>query len=272
MFLLDEETGRARVRGGHRGGGGRRWSARDSRPAQASPAGCSSPDSRSYWTTSRADPRFAAETAESTGYVPKALMAVPLLSGNGRSGCWRCSTGPRASGSPSRSRTCSACSRPRRRSRSTCSAARAARAALLVRGRAARGPLSPGSPPHSRRSRAGRPEGGAWTLLAGARAPRLSGSDEAPGGAAGPPPPGARPYGRLACLCASTCASSDVSSSGSFTPSPETLCRCASTSGVVVSSLVTTHLVKALPTASRGLAHPFPWELLLVGMGIPTRR
>ncbi len=28
-----------------------------------------------------ADPRFAAEAAESTGYVPKAIMAVPLLSG-----------------------------------------------------------------------------------------------------------------------------------------------------------------------------------------------
>jgi GAF domain-containing protein len=28
-----------------------------------------------------ADPRFAAQAAESTGYVPKAIMAVPLLSG-----------------------------------------------------------------------------------------------------------------------------------------------------------------------------------------------
>ncbi len=39
------------------------------------------------------DPRFAQQAAQSTGYVPNALVAVPLLVGNGRSACSRYSTG-----------------------------------------------------------------------------------------------------------------------------------------------------------------------------------
>ena len=75
-----------------------------------------------------ADPRFASQAAESTGYIPKAIMAVPLVSASARSACWRCSTGPRASGSRWRRPTCSACSRPRPPSRSTCSSGHGLRA------------------------------------------------------------------------------------------------------------------------------------------------
>ena len=38
------------------------------------------------------DPRFARDAAESTGYVPRGLMAVPLLHDERRSACSRCST------------------------------------------------------------------------------------------------------------------------------------------------------------------------------------
>ena len=66
---------RSRRRRGRRGADRRG----DSRRARGSPAGCSSPASRSSWRSSTEDPRFAREAAESTGFVPKGLMAVPLL-------------------------------------------------------------------------------------------------------------------------------------------------------------------------------------------------
>ena len=40
-----------------------------------------------------ADPRFERTTAERTGYVPRRLLAVPLVDGSRRSGCWSCSIG-----------------------------------------------------------------------------------------------------------------------------------------------------------------------------------
>ena len=44
------------------------------------------------------DPRFAKDAAEGTGYVPKGLIAVPLLPARGRSGRSRCSTARRRFG------------------------------------------------------------------------------------------------------------------------------------------------------------------------------
>jgi GAF domain-containing protein len=49
------------------------------------------------------DPRFAKDAAEATGFVPKGLMAVRFSTRSGRSGSWRCSTGPR--GPAQRSKT-----------------------------------------------------------------------------------------------------------------------------------------------------------------------
>ena len=74
------------------------------------------------------DPRFARDVAEQTGYVPKGLMAVPLLHDERVLGVLQVLDRPeQLDASPCRRWSCSGCSRTRPRSRSTCSARRAAR-------------------------------------------------------------------------------------------------------------------------------------------------
>ena len=77
------------------------------------------------------DPRFAKEVAESTGYVPKGLMAVPLLHEEDALGVLEVLDRPERPGSRWWRWTCWRCSRTRPRSRSTCSGARGARNAAL---------------------------------------------------------------------------------------------------------------------------------------------
>ena len=72
-------NGRARLRGGR---GRRRAVARRQAHAvvdRGSPAGCSSSRTPLVLEDVQNDPRFARAFAEQTGYVPKGLMAVPLL-------------------------------------------------------------------------------------------------------------------------------------------------------------------------------------------------
>ena len=63
-----------------------RSSARASPRARVSRAGCSRRARRSSSRTSSNDPRFASDVAEDTGYVPKGLMAAPLLHEEGALG------------------------------------------------------------------------------------------------------------------------------------------------------------------------------------------
>ncbi len=84
IFLLDERDRRARLRGGRRR---RRVIAH--RPAapvehRNRRLGARHRAAARPRRTSRSDPRFARDVAESTGYVPKSLMAVPLLHGERR--------------------------------------------------------------------------------------------------------------------------------------------------------------------------------------------
>ena len=60
-----------------------RCRARGSRPTAGSPAGCWRRGSRSWSRTSTQDPRFAADFARSTGYVPKGIMTAPILGEDG---------------------------------------------------------------------------------------------------------------------------------------------------------------------------------------------
>ena len=81
VLLLDDAHRRAGVRSGHRRGRGHPGRARDFRPAPGSPAGCWSPANRWCSTTWPQDTRFSDRFASDTGYVPKGIMAVPLLYG-----------------------------------------------------------------------------------------------------------------------------------------------------------------------------------------------
>jgi hypothetical protein len=77
------------------------------------------------------DPRFAKEAAESTGFVPKGLMAVPLLHEERALGVLEVLATARSRPPRSRRWSCWACSRTGPRSRSTCcSGAARARAVL----------------------------------------------------------------------------------------------------------------------------------------------
>ena len=69
----------------------------------------------------QADPRFARDIAERSGYVPKGIMAVPLLDEERVLGVLQVLDRPPTPASRSGRWNCSACSRPRRRSRSRCS-------------------------------------------------------------------------------------------------------------------------------------------------------
>ena len=70
---------RARLRGGRGRGRGRSIGHAVPVRARASPAGCSSRGQPLVIEDLTKDPRFARRRAESTGYVPKGMMAVPLL-------------------------------------------------------------------------------------------------------------------------------------------------------------------------------------------------
>ena len=63
-----------------------------------------------------ADPRFERATAERTGYVPRSLLAVPLVDDAGVTASWSCSTGATAGRSTSPTWSSRGASRPRRRS------------------------------------------------------------------------------------------------------------------------------------------------------------
>ena len=89
------------------------------------------------------DPRFARDVAERSGYVPKGLMAAPLLEGESAIGVLSVLDRPRDAASPLPRWTCSPCSRARLRSRSSSCAGHAARRRSSRAPRRARSASSP---------------------------------------------------------------------------------------------------------------------------------
>ncbi len=98
------------------------------------------------------DPRFASDVAEDTGYVPKGLMAAPLLHEEAALGVLSFSTARSRRSSASRRWSCSGSSRIRRRSQSICCSRRGGQSRSSVT-RTATSAWSRGWLPPSTRSR-----------------------------------------------------------------------------------------------------------------------